>query len=282
MTVDAFSDIYPALGRIASGRLRSAALAASLALVLVLALSPRPACADDAFASLESAAAVAASPPAGRPADADRARAGGAEPPISLAEAIDAATRDNPGLSIDRRAIVIDKSARTLTLEIDGSAVKRYPCVFGGVPGDKQREGDHRTPEGLFFVARKRAPHRFHCFLDISYPGAAHARRALDRGLVSPVVYRRILDAEQRKDGSLWADPANVSLWAPLGGLIGIHGLGLRLSGAPLTDENLGHDIRKAGDWTEGCVALLNGHVDEVFAFARPGTPVRIVAGPGR
>lgn len=86
---------------------------------------------------------------------------------------------------IDR--LVIDKTQRRLTAYRDGRPLKSYRIALGFAPaGDKQRQGDGRTPEGLFRIDRRNAASAYHLSLGIDYPrpeDRARARRAgLDPG----------------------------------------------------------------------------------------------------
>lgn len=85
---------------------------------------------------------------------------------------------------VDR--IVVDKSDRTLSLIEDGEAVRVYPVGLGFAPtGDKEREGDGRTPEGVFRIDRLNGESRFHLSLGIDYPQPEDRARAA-RGDHSP------------------------------------------------------------------------------------------------
>src|ERR1700690_3737548 len=78
---------------------------------------------------------------------------------------------DAKGAKADR--IVIEKAARTMTLMSGGKALKTYKVAVGGqLEGAKDREGDHKTPEGIYSVAAKIAHSKFHLGLLISYPNA--------------------------------------------------------------------------------------------------------------
>lgn len=70
---------------------------------------------------------------------------------------------------IDR--ILIEKGARTLTVFRDGQALRTYPIALGFAPaGDKQRQGDGKTPEGQFRIDRRNGQSAFHLSLGIDYP----------------------------------------------------------------------------------------------------------------
>ena len=80
--------------------------------------------------------------------------------------------------------IVIVKSTRTMTLESNGSVLKRYKVALGGQPvGAKQRQGDHKTPEGEYIIDAKNEHSRFLMALHLSYPNAADRARAHNLGV---------------------------------------------------------------------------------------------------
>jgi murein L,D-transpeptidase YafK len=86
--------------------------------------------------------------------------------------------------TIDR--IVVEKSQRRMELLSDGHVVRSYDIALGFEPdGDKEREGDGRTPEGTYVIEGRNASSSFHRSLKISYPNEADRAAATDRG-VSP------------------------------------------------------------------------------------------------
>jgi len=78
---------------------------------------------------------------------------------------------------IDR--IIVEKSARRLTALRDGEVVARYPIALGFAPeGDKVREGDGKTPEGVFRINRRNPASAYHLSLGIDYPQPDDRARA--------------------------------------------------------------------------------------------------------
>lgn len=137
---------------------------------------------------------------------------------------------------VDR--ILITKSTRTMNLLSHGQVVTTYKVALGGQPvGGKERFGDHKTPEGLYVVDWKNAKSQFHLALHISYPNAADRERARKLGV----------------------DP---------GGEIEIHGLGAKYGW-------VGARHRET-DWTEGCIAVTNEEIDEIWKLVPVGTVVEI------
>ncbi|HBH00206.1 MAG: L,D-transpeptidase [Rhodobacteraceae bacterium] len=82
---------------------------------------------------------------------------------------------------VDR--IVIDKAARRMTLYRDGEALRRYDVALGFAPaGDKQSQGDGRTPEGRFRIDRRNPDSQYHLSLGLDYPQPADRARAAAAG----------------------------------------------------------------------------------------------------
>jgi murein L,D-transpeptidase YafK len=147
--------------------------------------------------------------------------------------------------------ILIEKGARLLTLKAKGKVLKTYRVGLGAAPElDKIREGDHRTPEGRFYVCSRNAQSPFHLFLGLSYPNAEDADRGVKDKLISATQRQTILHALRTKS----APPQ----FTKLGGLVGIHGGG----------DN--------SDWTWGCIALSNEGIEEVWIACPMGTPIEI------
>lgn len=90
---------------------------------------------------------------------------------------------ERPALAgpIDR--IVVEKAWRRMTLWKDGQPVRTYSVALGFAPGgDKSREGDGRTPEGLFRIDRRNDRSRFHLSLGLDYPQDRHRAAAIAGG----------------------------------------------------------------------------------------------------
>ncbi|MGD1849861.1 MAG: murein L,D-transpeptidase family protein [Cyanophyceae cyanobacterium] len=142
--------------------------------------------------------------------------------------------------------ILVEKSKYRLTIFRDRKPIKSYPVVFGGSPeGDKLREGDQKTPEGVYFV-RDLYPHvGWSKFIWLDYPRAESWREHFQAKFSGHLAWN-----------------------APIGGEIGIHGI----------PEGSESDIEKRSNWTLGCVSLTNEDVDEIYEFIGSGTLIEIVA----
>jgi len=134
--------------------------------------------------------------------------------------------------------VIVVKSQRTLTLLSQGKVLRTYKVALGGAPiGAKEQQGDHKTPEGRYILDRRNAKSRFYKSIHVSYPNAEDNKRASQRGV------------------------------AP-GGDIMIHGLpnGFGWLGA----------THRAQDWTDGCVAVTNEEMDEIWELVPDGTSIEI------
>jgi murein L,D-transpeptidase YafK len=147
--------------------------------------------------------------------------------------------------------IVVKKAERRLFLYADNKLVRTYRVGLGLSPiGDKVRSGDHRTPEGDYYIFTKNNKSAFYLSLGISYPNVTHAARGLRDGLITKAQYDAIVRANREKRTPLQN--------TRLGGTIYIHGRGA------------------SSDWTWGCVALEDGDIRELFNALPVGTPVTV------
>jgi len=77
--------------------------------------------------------------------------------------------------------IVVEKSARTMKLMLGTEVLKTYKVALSREPvGAKEREGDHRVPEGLYVIDSKNSHSRFHLALHISYPNANRREKSTE------------------------------------------------------------------------------------------------------
>lgn len=153
---------------------------------------------------------------------------------------------------IENPILVIVKSKRVLRLFDGKNLVRTYSAALGFESvGNKEVEGDGRTPEGEFYVFVKNPKSKFYLSLGISYPGREDAERGLRENLISNEEFDEINSAIGEKRMPLQK--------TKLGGEIYIHGGG------------------NANDWTDGCVALSNEDMDELFQIVPIGAKVSIL-----
>lgn len=89
-----------------------------------------------------------------------------------------------PPLTGEVERIVIEKAARRMQLYQDGAVVRTYRIALGFAPeGDKDRQGDGKTPEGEFTIDRRNDRSAFHLSLGLDYPRKEHRTRATEAGV---------------------------------------------------------------------------------------------------
>jgi hypothetical protein len=134
--------------------------------------------------------------------------------------------------------VIVYKGDRTLQLLRGGRVIAEYPIKLGLNPyGHKRREGDFRTPEGRYTLVRRNPQSEFFLSIQVSYPNQEDAAVAREQG-VSP------------------------------GGLIMIHGQPNEPKKPP--------EWYATRDWTDGCIALSNADMTDVWLRAPLGTPIEI------
>ena len=157
-----------------------------------------------------------------------------------------------PALALREPRVVVIKHERQLHLFDGATLMRSYACDLGESPvGQKQRAGDGRTPVGRFRIVTKNAESRYHRFLGLSYPDEEAVTRGEAGGLISAGEAAKLRAALSEGRCPDWS--------TALGGGIGIHGR------------------RRGRDWTGGCIAVSDEHVEELFAVLRVGDPVEIL-----
>lgn len=135
-------------------------------------------------------------------------------------------------------SIVVHKNSRKMYVYMEGEWVKTYRIALGSNPvGRKRCSGDCKTPEGVYYIDDKNPFSDYHKNLGISYPN----------------------DRDKERARRLGKSP---------GGDIKIHGL-------PNGKGYLGRSHRVV-DWTEGCIAVTNEEIDELYTHVEIGTPIYI------
>lgn len=133
--------------------------------------------------------------------------------------------------------VLVVKSERQLHLVSRGTTMKSYRVSLGKQTGPKEREGDQRTPEGFYWIDWRKTSDKYNLAMHISYPNAKDLARA-------------------SRDGS-----------RP-GSMIMLHG-------TPL-DEEYPEWFFHTLDWTEGCIALKNDDMQEIWNLVKNGTLIEI------
>lgn len=134
--------------------------------------------------------------------------------------------------------VLVEKSKNKMYLLDGNKTIRTYNISLGGNPiGHKQQEGDMRTPEGEYLLIYKNNKSKFYRSITVSYPDEDDIKRAMARG-VNP------------------------------GGDIVIHGFPNELGNVTGPFEPL--------NWTEGCIAVRNHEMDELFNLIALNTPIEI------
>ncbi len=134
--------------------------------------------------------------------------------------------------------VIIEKADRKLHLLRGGEIFKTFTIALGMRPvGDKQKEGDSKTPEGRYLLDRRNPNSDYFLSIHISYPDASDRREAAARGL----------------------DP---------GGAIMIHGQ----PNTPTRSET----YYRTQDWTDGCIAVSNSDMIDIWLMTGDNTPIEI------
>jgi len=134
--------------------------------------------------------------------------------------------------------ILIEKSKHRLTLLSHGQVLKSYRISLGRRPvGPKMREGDERTPEGVYRIDYRLRRSAYHLALHISYPNRQDRQKARTLG-------------------------------APPGGDIMIHGIG--------SARKKVADLHPLFDWTNGCIAVTDHEIEEIWRLTPNGAVVNI------
>ena len=134
--------------------------------------------------------------------------------------------------------VVVNKSARQMTLFNHGNVIKTYHIAMGDSPkSHKVKEGDEKTPEGRYILDYKKSDSAFYKAIHISYPNQADILAAKAKGVNT-------------------------------GGYIMIHGQD--------PESKLNPKERQKYNWTNGCIAVTNKEMDELWQAIDPGTPIEI------
>ncbi|MDQ8006655.1 MAG: L,D-transpeptidase family protein [Pedobacter sp.] len=135
--------------------------------------------------------------------------------------------------------LLVEKSERTMKAYSGDKLIKTYKISLGGNPdGHKVFEGDQKTPEGIYVINDRNPNSGYHKNLGVSYPN----------------------DTDRAKAKALGKSP---------GGNIKIHGL--RNGGFGIIKK-----LHRFTDWTNGCIAVTNGEVDELYEAVVPNAKIEI------
>jgi len=134
--------------------------------------------------------------------------------------------------------VLVEKSKRKLHLLKGGVAIRSFDIALGIRPvGDKEKEGDFKTPEGNYLLDAKNPDSEFFLAIHVSYPDSADRAEARSKGV----------------------DP---------GGAIMIHG--------QPNDPTRSEAYYRTRDWTNGCIAVSNSDMIDIWLMTADNTPIEI------
>ena len=140
------------------------------------------------------------------------------------------------GTKIDR--ILVEKSARKLSVFANGEKLKSYHVALGRNPiGAKQEEGDMKTPEGTYAIDSRNPQSDYHLALHVSYPSVEDSQRAAERGVNA--------------------------------------GFDIMIHGIRNGDGWIGA-FHRFHDWTAGCIAMTDEEIEELWRVTPDGTQIEI------
>ena len=134
--------------------------------------------------------------------------------------------------------VVVEKSSRKLHLVKNGVAYRTFDIALGIRPvGDKEKEGDFKTPEGNYILDARNPDSEFFLSIHVSYPNQSDRAEARQKGV----------------------DP---------GGAIMIHG--------QPNDPTRSEAYYRTQDWTNGCIAVSNSDMIDIWLMTAANTPIEI------
>ena len=138
--------------------------------------------------------------------------------------------------------VLVKKSTRMLYLSAGGKIYKKYHISLGIMPkGAKEIRGDMRTPEGKYILDWRQTSQLYNLSLHVSYPNEEDKKHAKELG-------------------------------ESAGSMIMVHGTPSNWSLSPIGDW-----MPLLLDWTEGCIALDNDDMQEVWDRTSNGIPIFII-----
>jgi murein L,D-transpeptidase YafK len=146
-----------------------------------------------------------------------------------------------------------------MTVYRDGKELAVFDNIAFGAAGvkEKQRVGDDVTPRGTYTVGWIRKESKFVHFIGLNYPSLADAERGYRNGVIGRATFERIKQAIERGK----TPPQDT----PLGGQIGIHGVGRGSL-----------EIHRLANWTAGCIAIEDHQIRRLARIVSVGMRVEI------
>jgi len=150
-----------------------------------------------------------------------------------------------------RRAIAYDKSSHYLEVWENGKVIKSYMATAGAGEGDKEKQGDYKTPLGYYYICEMKVSDALKEEMKVNYPNISDAKNGLKKGIIGQSTFTEIINENRNLE-----KPSGKT---GLGGGIEIHGNGQLM------------------DATRGCIGVMNEWVKEIYDMMKLGDRVYIV-----
>ena len=153
--------------------------------------------------------------------------------------------------------LLVDTKKQELEVKLGNTTLVSFSNISIGRNGAgfKHKRGDDITPLGKYKISWINRKSRYHLFYGFNYPSKENIQEALKKNLVDKKTYSRVINAHNHNQ----VPPQNT----PLGGMIGIHGLGRG-------DKT----IHETMNWTHGCIALNNKQINKLDTLIKKDTIV--------
>jgi hypothetical protein len=172
------------------------------------------------------------------------------------------AHRKLPDPAAEPRLVLVDQARYRMQVRVGGRVTREMEIGLGQASGQKRREGDLRTPKGIYFVVDKQkgafggqwGEYYGGHWIKLNYPGPADAAWGIENGLVDQAAATAIVAA--------WSERKLTPQNTPLGSGIGFHGWASEWKG------------RGGARLSFGCVVMHNRDIARWFDEVTPGTMV--------
>ncbi len=135
--------------------------------------------------------------------------------------------------------VIVNKTTQQMFLMQKNKIIKTYKVALSSnKKGHKEKEGDKKTPEGVYKISGRHISSRFHRSIHISYPNKTDLANAKKRGYSA--------------------------------------GLDIMIHGVPKSFEWLG-GFHRLINWTHGCIAVTNDEIDEIWKLTPNNIPIKIL-----
>jgi murein DD-endopeptidase MepM/ murein hydrolase activator NlpD len=174
------------------------------------------------------------------------------------------AHRRLPDPAAEPQIVLVDQARYRMQFRVRGRVTRELEIGLGQAQGQKRREGDLRTPKGIYFVVDKQkgsfggegSEYFGGHWIKVNYPGPADAAWGVANGVVDQATAAAI--------GAAWSERKLTPQNTGLGSGIGFHGWASEWKG------------KGGARLSFGCVVMHNRDITTWFDEVAPGTMVVI------